>query len=80
MSYAYECIVEEEPMVSQKDIYISANEVIKKCGKRYSPMEYAYAKMTKLYDKGDTEGATVWAKIAVAVEELLDITPKDNLQ
>ena len=61
-------------MVTEKNIYQSANLVIRKCGKRYNPMDYAYSQMERLYNKGDFEGATVWARIANAVADLMSDT------
>lgn len=52
-------------MVTEKEIYQSANEVIKKCGKRFCPLDYFYHRMERLYKKGDVEGAAVWARIAM---------------
>jgi hypothetical protein len=57
-------------MVSEIDIYRSANAVIRKCGRRHNPKYYAQSKMSQLYDKGDTEGATIWARITNAIDEL----------
>ena len=66
-------------MPSEIDIYRSANLIIKKCGSRNSPKEYAHSEMSRLYEKGDTEDATVWARIANAIDELTKDQPESSV-
>jgi hypothetical protein len=66
-------------MVSGKNIYHSANEVIMQCGERFNPIEYANSKMARLYERGDIEGAIVWAEIANAILAIINNKPKGIL-
>ncbi len=60
-------------MVSEIDIYRSARLVIKDA--KEHPKEITIARMCALYEKGDVEGAEVWARIGNAVDELLNDNP-----
>jgi hypothetical protein len=66
-------------MVSDKDIYRSANEVIKKCGKKRDPVEYALFMMKSHLEKGDPEGGEVWKRIAYGVGKLLSDKPDGDV-
>lgn len=59
-------------MVSEIDVYRTARIVIKNA--QIHPKEITINNMCKLYEKGDTEGAIVWARVMNAIEVLL----KDN--
>ena len=60
-------------MISEIDIYRSARQVIKNAKKH--PKEITLSRMCALYEKGDVEGAEVWARIGNAVDELLNNNP-----
>ena len=66
-------------MVTQLDICRSANRVIRKCGSRRDPREYAFHRMTVCHAKGDMDEATAWARIAHAIEDILDLSPARTL-
>jgi len=57
-------------MVSEIDIFRSANEVIKKCGNIDDSKEYANSKIKMLHERGDIEGTVVWTRIAKAIKIL----------
>lgn len=60
-------------MTSDRDIYSSANELIKQYGKD-API-HAAMRADELMEKGDMEGPRVWIRIVRAVEELLSKKP-----
>ena len=59
-------------MVSQKDIFISANTLIKQHGAEKA-VEYADSRIEELYHSGDKRGAVVWGGIKRAILELEDV-------
>ncbi len=62
-------------MVSDKDIYRSAQQVIKKCGKAHDPIEYALFNLKSHLKKGDKEGGDTWRRIAYAIKEIQNTDP-----
>ncbi len=56
-------------MISNHDIYASANELIKQHGED-API-YAAMQTDELLEQGDVDGVAVWKKILRAVDELL---------
>jgi hypothetical protein len=58
-------------MVSQKDIYASAQLLIKQHGNKAE--DVAVRRMQELMDKDDAKGAGVWLAIAGAVTDLENI-------
>ena len=62
-------------MVSDKDIYRTAQATIRKCGNRYDPLDYAFSQTERLHRKGDAEGAATWMRIADAIGVLLSNKP-----
>ena len=56
-------------MVTDKDIYRSANELIEQHGED-API-HAAMRADELMDAGDMEGEAVWLRIVKAIEELL---------
>ncbi len=61
------------PVISDLDIYRSANVLIERYGDD-APIEAAM-RADELTEDGDMEGRAVWLRIVKAVEELLDTTP-----
>ena len=57
------------PMISDLDIYRSANELIEQHGED-APIEAAM-RADELAADGDMEGRAVWLRIVKAIEELL---------
>lgn len=55
-------------MVSQKDIYISAQLLIKQHGDRAE--DVAAEKMQAMMDSDDVQGAGVWLSVGQAIEDL----------
>jgi hypothetical protein len=58
-------------MVSQKDIYTSAQLLIKQHGKKAE--DVATRRMEELMDKDDAKGAGVWLAIASAITDLQNL-------
>tara|TARA_R110002096_G_scaffold416576_1_gene619133 strand:+ start:984 stop:1181 length:198 start_codon:yes stop_codon:yes gene_type:complete len=56
-------------VVSQKDMFISANTLIKQHGPEKA-LEYADSRIEELYHSGDQRGAVVWGGIKRAIQEL----------
>ena len=65
-------------LVSDIDIYRSANELIKQHGANAGI--HAAMKADKLLAKGDLDGAAVWRRIVLAVKELQAEPPQDRLR
>lgn len=63
-------------MVSDIDIYRSAQAVIQKCGTSFDAKEYAVFRSEKLLEKGESIGARVWLRIAEAIDELQNMSEK----
>ena len=55
-------------MVSQKDVYITAQMLLKKHGDKAN--SYAHHMMLSLMEKDDLQGAGVWLSIGQAIEDL----------
>lgn len=64
-------------MVSNKQIYKSARVVIDNCGHQHAE-EYALSMMKVLNERGDVEGAFVWAKILGSVIASIEICYQDT--
>ena len=62
-------------MVTEHDIDLSAQRVIRQCGNRRDPRQYAQHRMTSCYARGDVDEAASWARIAHAIEAILDLSP-----
>ena len=62
-------------MVSEKDIFRTAQAAIRKCGKRYDPLDYALDRAERLNGKGDAEGAATWMRVVDAIGVLLANKP-----
>ncbi len=60
-------------MVSEIDIYRSANVLIRQHGDRAEV--YAFDHSRKLSAKGDNEGTAVWLRIAKAAKDILKREP-----
>lgn len=56
-------------MVSQKEMYISANTLIKQLGAE-AALAHADNRIDELYNAGDQRGAVVWGGIKRAILEL----------
>ena len=67
----------DRPMVSQKDIYISAQLLLKQHGENAE--EVAEQKMQKLMDQDDAKGAGVWLSIMSAIEDLRNVKQQEKL-
>jgi hypothetical protein len=64
-------------MVSQKDIYISAQLLIKQHGNKAE--DIATQKMQEMIDKDDVKGAGVWLSIGQAIENLRVVKSQGKL-
>jgi hypothetical protein len=64
-------------MVSQKDIFLSAQVLIKKHGQ--SAETIAQQKMREMLDNDDVKGAGVWLAISSAIEDLLIVSHSGQL-
>ena len=62
-------------MVSEKNIFRTAQATIRKCGKRYDPLDFAFDQVEHLHRKDDAEGAATWMRIADAIGVLLSNKP-----
>ena len=65
-------------MVTDKDIYRSANELIEQHGEDASL--HAAMRADELMDAGDMEGRAVWIRIVKAIEELLSEERPDDAE
>ena len=61
-------------MTSDRDIYASANLLIKRFGKD-GAIEHCNQRMIDLVDEDNYDGAAIWKGIKTAVEHLLDGAP-----
>lgn len=59
-------------MISDRDIWTTANEVIKA---QDDPILFAVTRYDELLDLGDMEGCVVWRRIEAAIRELLNEKP-----
>ena len=59
-------------MISDRDICIAANEVIKGYDE---PLLHAAQKYDALLDQGEMDGCRVWRRISQVIEELLETKP-----
>lgn len=67
-------------MAPEIEIYREAMKVIQQCGADNNPKEYAFAQSSLCHEKGDMEAAERWAKVANAVDLLLqDVTEKMHI-
>jgi hypothetical protein len=64
-------------MVSPKDVYISAQLLIKQHGNKAE--DIAAQKMQELMDKDDVKGASVWLSISQAIENLRTVKSQGKL-
>ena len=64
-------------MTSNRDIYASANELIKQYGED-API-HAAMRADELLDQGDMDGKAVWVRILKAVDELLSEKVPDDV-
>ena len=55
-------------MASEKDIYISANQLIQKYGA--DALEFSMMKIARRVDAGDIRGGVIWGRIQKAIIEL----------
>ena len=62
-------------MISDLNIYRSANVLLKRHGHEDAPIEAAM-RADAMLDKGDLDGCAVWKRILRAVEELQGSEPK----
>jgi predicted secreted protein len=67
----------DKGMISQKDIFISAQLLIKQHGAKAE--DYASKKMMNLIEKDDAKGAGVWLSIMSAIEDLRSIKQQGKL-
>ncbi len=56
-------------MISDKDIYTTANMLIKEHGEKAE--EHAQQRMYELMDADDAKGASVWLSVMQAINDLL---------
>ena len=63
-------------MTTERDIYASANELIKQHGED-API-HAAMRADELLDAGDQDGQAVWKRILKAVDELLSEKVPDD--
>ncbi len=61
-------------MISDLDIYRTANILVKQHGKE-API-HAALHADAMLDKGDMDGRSVWLRVVRAVEELLGMEPR----
>lgn len=59
-------------MISDRDIWTTANEVIKS---HDDPILFATTRYDELLDASDMEGCIVWRRVEAAIRELLDAKP-----
>ena len=59
-------------MISDRDIWTTANEVIKS---HDDPILFAVTRYDELLDAGDMEGCAVWKRIEATIRALLDAKP-----
>jgi len=64
-------------MPGSKDIYTSANILIKNYGFQ-GAIEFAVERIEDLFDKGDEMGMAVWDSIIDAIESLRDGVPAND--
>lgn len=64
-------------MVSQKDIYISAQLLIQQHGEQAESI--AMQRLQVLMDKDDVQGASVWLSVACAIEDLQNLNHQGKL-
>jgi hypothetical protein len=64
-------------MVSRKDIYLSANVLIRRYWDEAETV--AWRKMHELMDKDDARGASVWLSIAGAIDDLQSVKRQGKL-
>jgi hypothetical protein len=62
-------------MVSEKDIYRTAQATIRKCGRKYHPMDYALSMAEQFHKKGDAKGPATWMRIVDAIGVFLSKKP-----
>ena len=60
-------------MISDRDIWAAANEVIKS---QNDPIWFTVQRYDALLEAGDMEGCVVWRRIEAAVRELLNEKPE----
>jgi hypothetical protein len=60
-------------MVSDRDIWATANEVIKA---QEDPIWFAVQRYDALLEAGDMEGCAVWRRVEAAIRELLKQKPE----
>jgi hypothetical protein len=65
-------------MASDIEAYKLAKIIIQKCADEAGPKEYAVSQMIKFYDSGNTQEATMWARIAKAIDNLLETSPDEK--
>lgn len=58
-------------MPTEKKIHRDACHIMRKCGTRFHPVEYAYSRMDRDYNKGFFDSAAHWARVANTIIELL---------
>lgn len=64
-------------MVSQKDIFISAQLLIKQHGGKAE--DYAFQQMLALIEQDDVKGSGVWLSIMSAIEDLRSVKSQGKL-
>ena len=64
-------------MVNRKDIYLSANVLIRRYGDEAETI--AWQRMHELMDKDDVRGASVWLSIASAIDDLQNVKRQGKL-
>jgi len=64
-------------MVGQKDIFISAQLLIKHHGDKAE--DYAFQKMLALIEKDDAKGSGVWLSIMSAIDDLRNVELQGKL-
>lgn len=64
-------------MISQKDIFISAQLLIKQYGD--AAEAYASQQMHRLMEKDDVKGAGAWLAIIAAIDDLKNVKSQGNL-
>jgi hypothetical protein len=65
-------------MISDRDIYRTANLMIRKHGSEAHI--HAAIRADEFLDKGDLDGAAVWRRIVMAVEEMRNTEPPTGTQ
>jgi len=64
-------------MISQKDIYLSAQVLIKQHGDKAE--EFASQKMEAMMKRDDAKGAGVWLAITSAIDDLRTVKTQEKL-